>query len=272
MSITTTGYSDRASAALGQRVQVTAHRGSSRRAPENSLSALRQAISDGADSAEIDVQETRDGVPVLIHDGDLMRIARHPGNIWELTYAEVLGLDIGSWFSPAFAAERIATLEQALAVARGSIGLNIELKDNGHGQRLAERTVELVRQSGWAGHCLVTSQDQTMLARVHQLAPEIKIGQIPSTPGDDLAIRGISLLSLPWEQVSAERIARNRRAGLDTHVWTVNDPAVMTRMLELGVDGIITDDPRRLRDLITEREGVLDAGTARSSRNRRPRP
>ena len=82
------------------RVEVTAHRGSSSRAPENTLSAIRQAIADQADYAEIDVQETLDGVIVVLHDSDLMLVTGKKLNIWETTFAEVRELDAGSWFSP----------------------------------------------------------------------------------------------------------------------------------------------------------------------------
>ena len=102
-------------------VHITAHRGSSRRAPENSLSAVRQAIADGADFAEIDVQSTRDGQVVLWHDADLMRTIRDPRQIGDCTLAELQTLDVGSHFSPAFAHERIATLEEAIAGGGGSI-------------------------------------------------------------------------------------------------------------------------------------------------------
>jgi glycerophosphoryl diester phosphodiesterase len=111
-------------------VHITAHRGSSRNAPENSLSAIRQAIADGADFAEIDVQSTRDGQVILWHDGDLMRTIRDPRQIGDCTLVELQTLDVGSYFGPAFTHERIATLEQAIAAAGDQRRLNVELKYN----------------------------------------------------------------------------------------------------------------------------------------------
>ena len=112
-------------------VHITAHRGSSRGAPENSLSAVRQAIADGADFAEIDVQSTRDGQVVLWHDADLMRTIRDPRQIGDCTLAELQTLDVGTHFGPAFAHERIATLEEAILAAGDHLRLNIDIGDPG---------------------------------------------------------------------------------------------------------------------------------------------
>ena len=115
---------------LDCRIAVTAHRGSSHRAPENTLGAIQQAIDDGADFAEIDVQTTADGLVVVIHDADLMRLASVNRRIQDIQYEELREIDIGSWFSSDFRKERTPTLEEAINLARGRIRLNIELKYN----------------------------------------------------------------------------------------------------------------------------------------------
>src|SRR5262249_2835558 len=109
-------------------VKVTAQRGHARAAPENTLSAVRAAIASGADYAEVDVQQTADGVVVLLHDRDLKRVAGVSRRLDELSYDEVRRLDVGSWFSPAFAGERVPTLVEVIDLCRGRIRLNIELK------------------------------------------------------------------------------------------------------------------------------------------------
>src|SRR5262249_28283883 len=93
-------------------VQVTAHRGHSRAAPENTLAAVRRAIESGADYAEVDVQLTADGVAVLLHDRDLKRVAGDPRRIDEVTFGEVRTLDVGGWFDPSFAGERVPALTE----------------------------------------------------------------------------------------------------------------------------------------------------------------
>src|SRR5262249_39012972 len=109
-------------------VRVTAHRGHARAAPENTLSAIRKAIESGADYAEVGVQQTADGVVVLLHDRDLKRVAGVSRRLDEMSYDEVRKLDVGSWFDPAFAGERVPTLVEVIHLTRGRIRLNIELK------------------------------------------------------------------------------------------------------------------------------------------------
>ncbi len=244
---------------VGRDVLVTAHRGSSLQAPENSLSAIRQAIDDGADFAEIDVQETRDGTLVLLHDTDLMRIAGLPKKIWEVDYAEIKDLDAGSWFSDAFATEHIPTLEQAMDLAQGRIRLNIELKYNGHDQDLAGRVARLVKTRGFSDHCIITSLDAKGLIAVSAIAPDLRLGLIVTVSMGDVSQLPVDLLSMNREQATPAQVRTNRGKGLETHVWTINDRSDMARMIERGVNNIITDEPALLRQVIAERAALSDA-------------
>ncbi len=244
---------------VGRDVLVTAHRGSSLQAPENSLSAIRQAIDDGADFAEIDVQETRDGTLVLLHDTDLMRIAGLPKKIWEVDYAEIKDLDAGSWFSDAFATEHIPTLEQAMDLAQGRIRLNIELKYNGHDQDLAGRVARLVKARGFSDHCIITSLDAKGLIAVSAIAPDLRLGLIVTVSMGDVSQLPVDLLSMNREQATPAQVRTNRGKGLETHVWTINDRSDMARMIERGVNNIITDEPALLRQVIAERAALSDA-------------
>jgi len=133
-----TSYGLLESGDLEDRVTIVAHRGSSKAAPENTLAAIERAIEDGAHYAEIDVQETADGVVVVLHDTDLKRLTGLDKKIWEATYDEIRELDVGSWFSPEFAGERIPTLLETFEFADRRIPLIIELKLNGHEQNLVE--------------------------------------------------------------------------------------------------------------------------------------
>lgn len=244
---------------VGRKVLVTAHRGSSIQAPENSLSAIRQAIEDGADFAEIDVQETRDGVLVLLHDTDLMRIAGLPKKIWEVDYAEIKDLDAGSWFSDAFADERIPTLAQTIDLAKDQIRLNIELKYNGHDQDLAGRVARLVKIRTFEDRCIITSLDYKGLMAVRAIDADLRLGLIVTVAMGDVSKLQVDLLSVNREQATPAQVRTNRSAGLETHVWTVNDREDMVRMIERGVDNVITDEPSLLREVITERAELSDA-------------
>ena len=156
-------------------VLVTAHRAGSARAPENTLAALEQAIRDGADDVEIDAQETMDGEVVVLHDTDLRRVTGVARSIWQVRYDEIRDLDAGSWFDPRFHDERIPTLRAFAAAARGRIGLNVELKDNGHGVDLAGRVVAVLKAAGVADRAVVSSLDTGILRQVRQLDAAIPV-------------------------------------------------------------------------------------------------
>ncbi len=144
------GYSLIAGVRMDDDVLVIAHRGAAGRTPENTLASVAAAIEDDADLVEIDVQETRDGRVVVIHDSDFKKIAGSGVKIWDADFDEVRELDIGSWFAPEFHAERVPTLEEVLDVAKGRARVNIELKYYGHDQRLEERVVQIVEEMGMA--------------------------------------------------------------------------------------------------------------------------
>lgn len=233
--------------------RVAAHRGSSSVAPENTMSALRRAIDDGADCAEIDVQETADGVVVLLHDADLARVAGVRRGIWELTWKQSRGLDVGSWFSSRFAGERIPSLEQVLTLTGGRIGLNIELKYNGHDQRLGERVAELVDAAGLAESTIITSLDAGGLRRVRACRPALRLGLVVTSPVGDTGGLDVEALSMDVRIVSPRAVRANREAGLETHAWTANDRDCIGHMLDCGVDCVITDYPRLAREVLAGR-------------------
>jgi glycerophosphoryl diester phosphodiesterase len=235
-------------------ILISAHRGSSLVAPENTLAAIRQAVTDGADFAEIDVQETADGVVVVVHDSDLKRITGIARQIWEVRYDEIAELDAGSWFSPEFAGERIPTLEQAIEVARGQIGLNIELKFNGHDQRLAERVVEIVEREAFGSDCLIMSLDYPGLQTVRGLNPGLEIGALVAQSVGDVTALDVDFVAFQASQVTRDIAGQLRSRGKKVHVWTVNEPAEMLRFVNIGVDGIITDAPAVLVRLLGEVE------------------
>lgn len=239
-------------------VLVTAHRGSSHSAPENTLAAVRRAIEDGADYAEIDVQESADGEIVVIHDMDLMRIAGVPKKIWQMTAEEIQGLEAGSWFSEEFRGEPIPTLDQMILLAGDRIRLNIELKLNGHEQNLEERVIRIISKHNFQDRCLITSLSYPALAKTRELAPELKTGYIVLQALGDLSKVEADAFSLGSGLVNRRLAADIRQRGKEVHVWTINDPAKMRRFIDMGVDNIITDRPDLLVALIRERAKLSD--------------
>jgi glycerophosphoryl diester phosphodiesterase len=243
---------------LRDNIAVTAHRGSSRRAPENTLSAIRQAIADGADFAEIDVRATADGVVVLMHDDDLRRVAGVNKKIRDTTYADLKDLDVGLWFSPHFIGEPIPTLEEAIAVARGNIRLNIELKVNRHAQQLVERIVQIVRDADFVSQCIITSTSYDALQQVKRLHPALRVGHIVAHAVGDISRLDVDVLSVNTRLVTADFMRAAQQRGKEVHVWTVNDPKRMSVLIELGVHNIITSVPDVLIALLEERAELSD--------------
>jgi glycerophosphoryl diester phosphodiesterase len=243
---------------LGRSVAITAHRGSKYEAPENTLSAIRQAIADGADYAEIDVQTTADGAVVLLHDADLMRVASVPRRIWEIGLDELREIDVGSWFAPEFGDERIATLQEAIDLARGRIKLNIELKYTRDDPTLAPKVGGIVRQNGFVEECVVSSLNIRALGEIEEEFPELKTGFIVFRAVGDLARLDVNFLSISAANATTRLVRDLRRRGRDLHVWTVDDPQNALAMIELGVDNIITGRPVGVRRVLDEWNELSD--------------
>jgi glycerophosphoryl diester phosphodiesterase len=245
-----------ANVSIEDQVAVTAHRGSSLAAPENTMSAVRLAIEQGADFAEIDVQETADGEIVLLHDDDLMRIASLNKRISELSFAEVQELDAGSWFSREYAGERIPRLLDIIELARGRIKLNIELKGTQKPSRVTQRVIEIVRQQDFLEQCVITSLDREALREAKKLEERLEVGQIVTVSVGDITRLDVDFLSVSAKNVNQQLIRAAGRSGKQIHVWTVNNPRQMSTMINLGVDNIITDDPPVLVDLLQQRSSL----------------
>ena len=239
-----------------EHVFVTAHRGSSRDAPENTLAAIKLAIKQKADYAEIDVQTTKDGEVVVFHDADLKRIARPRDSrkIRDLDYATLRKVDVGSWFSPKFANERMPLLKDAIDACRGRMKLNIELKpvDNTD-LALAEAVVKIVEKEDFVDQCVLSSFSLKSLLHAKRLNPKIKIGLIAVVTLGDLSRLDVDFLSLSVRRVTPALIRSASANKMQVHVWKIDDPKQMSAMMELGVDNILTDVPDKLRDVIDER-------------------
>jgi glycerophosphoryl diester phosphodiesterase len=230
---------------------VIAHRGAAAHAPENTMASVRRALDDGADMVEIDVQESADGVVVVFHDSDFMKTAGRPLKVWEAASADLERLDVGSWFDPAFADERVPTLEQVLIEARGRAAVNIELKYYGRDRALEQRVVEIVERTGMSDAVVVMSLKYDGIRAMRSVRPSWTYGLLTTVSLGNATASDVSFLAVNATTASRRFIRRAHAAGKDVYVWTVNDPFLMSAMMSRGVDGIITDDPglaRRVRE------------------------
>jgi glycerophosphoryl diester phosphodiesterase len=237
-------------------VIVTAHRAGPPPAPENTLAALERAIAAGADFAEIDVQRTRDGVVVVAHDADLMRMAGDARRLSQHRYAELARVvqqpDDGSPPED----RRLATLGDFLHRARGRIRLNIELKYYGRDPLLAESVVREVQAQAMDQDVVITSLSLDAIRQVRALAPGIAVGYISSFTIGPIDRVPVTAHVVHQRRLTPQLVRHAHANGREVHAWTVNSVARMADLIEMGVDGIVTDDPlqavrvrRELRDL-----------------------
>ncbi len=242
-------------ASIDKSVYVTAHRGSSGRAPQNTISAFVAAIEDEADYVELDVQETRDGVVVVLHDANLHHVGGWDKNIWELNYSELQEIDVGSSFSPEFAGERVPTLEEAIEVTKGKVKLNIEIKINGHEKNLVENTVRIVEEKGIEDECVITSFDYNALKEVRTLNPDLKTGRIIGYVIGDYSKLDVDFYSVEPNLVLTKKFMRDAHdVNKEVHIWTLNPKADVSGYVDLGVDNIINDYPVMIQELLNEKQ------------------
>ncbi len=236
-----------------------AHRGASASAPANTLAAFEKAIELGADGIEFDVHLSGDGVPVVIHDFSVDATTDGSGRVADMSLAQLEELDAGSYFDPAFAGERIPTLEQVLETVGQQLLLNIELKtvslrDNG----LERVVIAQVKHHGLDNDkcVLFSSFNPLSLRRAKKIAPHILAGLLYA-PNLPLPLRRAWLAPLaPHEarhpehtMVDAHYMAWARQHNYRVNTWTVDEPDEMRRLINLGVDAIITNVPDVLRDV-----------------------
>ena len=237
--------------------EITAHRGSSRTAPENTIPAIEAAVEEMADSVEIDVQMTADGVVVLGHDASLKRVAGVNRSIASMTFEELEKLDVGSWFSSKYAGTRIPSLSEVLELCSQKTSLNIEIKYVGKNSELPEKTAEMVREYGMENQCVITSTNLSYLKRVKEALPEIRTGYIISAAyGNFYSSEDVDFISIRSGFVTSALMQNAHEQGKAVYAWTVNTKSELERLTLLGVDGIITDRPVLAREIVYREEAT----------------
>lgn len=232
-----------------------AHRGASGRYPENSRLAFEKAIAAGADMIELDCQLSADGQVVVFHDVRLARTTGARGQLRDKTLAQLRKLDIGKWRRAAFRGERILTLEEALEVFAGNVDLCLEIKS----AEAAPSGIELkllfiLSRYDYLERTVISSFDSRSLARVRELAPDAALGVIygAGSPEEPLAAAvrlGARSIHVHKQLAEREFCHQAWAEGLDVYVWTVNHRREIDWFASLGVQGIFSDYPERLRQI-----------------------
>ena len=229
-----------------------AHRGASRTSPENTLAAFRAAIAAGATMCELDVQPTRDHALVVIHDDTVDRTTDGQGTVKEMTLAELKRLDAGIRFDGAGRFEPIPTLDEVFAATAGRCALNIELKSG----QVEKEVVALIRKWQALETSIVSSFDWGRLARMRELDIAVRIGVLGEknvAQMFDIAARLSAYAIHPrFDLVTSELCNTAHARGLKVLVWTVDAPELMRLLIGCGVDGIMTNYPARLREVLSE--------------------
>ncbi len=238
---------------LEDHTEIMAHRGASAAAPENTMAAIRQAIADGADWVEIDVQETADGEVVVFHDSDFMKLAGNPLKIWDATLPALQDIDIGSWFGAEFGDQRVPTLAAVLQECRGKIGVNIELKYYGHDQQLEQRVVDIVEACGMTENIVIMSLKLPAVEKMKTLRPAWRVGLLMSVAAGNLKNINADFLAVNASFVDRRFVQAAHKINKQVCVWTVNDPVSMSTMIGRGVDAVITDKPAVARLVLQQR-------------------
>jgi glycerophosphoryl diester phosphodiesterase len=248
---------------------VIAHRGASAYAPENTLAAIDKAARLGFSWVENDVQRTKDGQLVVLHDDSLARTTnvedvfpgRAPWKVRDFTAAEIARLDAGSWFSPAYAGVRVPTLKQYMRrVEHNHEKLLLEIKSPELYPGIEQQTLKLLRNEGWLdgrhrNRLIIQSFSADSVRTVHELKPAVTTAYLgtPAVTELERFARFTDLVnpahgSLTREYVSAVHGLRGPHGRpLRVFTWTVDDAAGARRVAGYGVDGIITNKPDVVR-------------------------
>lgn len=236
------------------RVEITAHRAGGARAPENTLAALRQAILDKADWAEIDVQRTADDHLVILHDTDLARIGGPARSVGSMTFAEIRALDVGAGLGSPIRGEKVPTLREFLDTAGSQIRLNIELKPHGPTdvEPLTKMVVAEIQAAGAVDRVRLCSQSYEALRLALEREPRLTIGFIAGNAIGDLTRLDVDFLMVSDRLVTRQMVAEAALRGKTIHAWTVNDPNRLAPLLDAGATNIITDDPAAMRARLEE--------------------
>ena len=236
------------------RAQISAHRGFSAVAPENTVYAFEAALDSGADYIELDVQLTADGELVVFHDTTLGRTTDGSGKLSDHTYAELQKLSAGSWFGSGgeFNDAKIMLLSDVLDLVGKKKMLNIEIKDTGRTIEATEKTVELIEEYDLQSSCYITSFSYTILKHVKELNPKIKTALIANMAVSTSysMLEHIDAVSMNYIFVNQSVVNSAHQNGKLIFVWTVDRKDDMEQMIALGVDNIITNRPDKAVEVI----------------------
>lgn len=252
-------------------VNIIAHRGANKVAPQNTIPAFEKAIEMGTDGFETDVHLSLDGVPVICHNYTIDETSNGTGEIEKMTLEELKSYDFGSYYSEEFKGTPLPTLNEFLDLAVGKRlkVLNIELKpekDDARRETLVRKTLEAVEERGLSDILLISSFSKEILEYIKQIAPECKTAYLYPAGYARAHMAFVPPYSAMKEMqchaahphklcIRGSFVKNAHKAGLQVNVWTIDEPEDIRAMIKAGVDGIITDCPDLVRNILNEMNG-----------------
>jgi len=253
---------------LDKKFLMIAHRGASKYAPENTMAAFKLAHKMKADMIELDVQLSKDGIPVVFHDAKLDRHSNGKGLVSSFLYDELHQMDAGNWFSIQYKGEKIPSLEQVLKWASGKIMVNIEIKKESVGDSVEggveEKVIELVQKTGMEKNVIISSFDYRAIERIKTIEPKVLTGLLyhKKSSGRRGPIKLLKDYGADYFHCSSSEMNKKWRAQLNEAgkrylIYTVNKKKQMKKWLEMGAYGIFSDKPDLLREVADQYQANL---------------
>ena len=233
-------------------ILIIGHRGANKLAPENTIKSFKKAIELKADYIEFDIHRSKDGEIVVIHDSNTLNTTGYKGLVKKMTLDELKALDCGE-------GEQIPTLHELIEIAKGKIGFQIEVK----ARNMAKQLISILKEGDLIESSLLSSFQHNELLKIQKIEPNLKLASLePIITGwtknwnyqssiINYAIKSNFYAIHPrYQLVNQEFINFCHKNNIKVNVWTVNSKAGMKRFMKMGVDGIITDDIQRAKDIL----------------------
>ena len=239
-------------------MKIFAHRGASGYAPENTLTAIKKAIEMKADGIEIDIQLTKDGKIVVIHDWKVDRTTTGRGYVYELNFDYIRSLDAGEWYTKDFVGEVVPTLEEVLEILPKDMMLNIEIKDIARRHsNIEEKMLEVLKKyPEKLDNIIISSFHHDKIKRLQELEPKLKLALLTGSEFIEiekyLSVNDLNSYSYHPEKnfISRETVKTLHEKGIKVFVWTVNKEEDLEYLISIGIDGIITNYPDIMKELL----------------------
>lgn len=225
-----------------RKIKIIAHRGVYLNETENSIHAIDDSIKNKVKYVEIDVQETKDGKVVLMHDKNLKRLTGINEDVNDLTFKQIEELTLGRAVINK-RHQRIPTLDSVIKESKNKVRLIIEIKPYGDTEDLTRKVVDIIEKNNFVNQCMVHSLSYNALLNVKSLNPNIKTGYIACWHRKDLASLNVDFYSVEQRLINKKLVMEIHKEHKKIYSWTVDKPNNMDDMLKLNVDGIITDKP-----------------------------